>query len=272
MNYRHIYHAGNFADIFKHLVMWIAAEHLLQKDKGLLFLDAFAGCGIYDISSSQAQRTGEALDGAGRFMDAGNLSGDLLRFQSMIAPFWDRKTYPGSPLLLAQMMRAQDRLVANELHPEDYDSLQLTLGRFSAARTTRQDAYECVRALIPPEERRGLVLVDPPFEKKNEFELLVRQMKEWKKRWPTGCFMIWYPIKAHLPVDAFYEAATELGMHRTWAAEFLIHERDQPDTFNGCGVMLFNTPFQLPEKVEALAPVLCEMYQARMDMAWLSEE
>lgn len=272
MNYRHVYHAGNFADIFKHLMMVLAVDYLHLKDKGLLFLDAFAGCGLYDLTRDEAKRTGEFTAGIARLMAAPATNPDLRRYQDLVAAYWTRTTYPGSPLLLAELMRPQDRLVANELHPEDHATLDFTLGRFSNTRVTKQDAYEAIRANIPPAERRGLILIDPPFEKKNEFDLLVQQMLEWKKRWPTGCYMLWYPIKAHLPIDEFYELATELDMGRTWAAEFLLHPRAQPETFNGCGLLLFNAPFSLAEKISTLAPELCSLLGGRIDMKYLRDD
>lgn len=272
MNYRHLYHAGNFADVFKHLMMVIAVDHVRQKDKGALYLDAFAGCGLYDLNRSEAQRTGEYAAGIERVMAVPSVNADLRRYQDLIAPYWQRRTYPGSPLLLAELMRPQDRLIANELHPEDYETLKLSLGRFSNTRVIKSDAYEAIRANIPPLERRGIVLIDPPFEKKNEFELLVGQMLEWRKRWPTGCYMLWFPIKAHLPINEFYDIAAELGLNRTWVAEFLVHDRNQPDTFNGCGMMVFNTPFQLPEKIATLAPELAVLLKGKIEMNYLTEE
>lgn len=271
MNYRHIYHAGNFADIFKHLLMVLTVDYLQQKDKGLLFLDAFAGCGLYDLTRGEAKRTQEYTEGIARLMAAPATNPDLKRYQDLVAAYWSRTTYPGSPLLLAELMRPQDRLIANELHPEDHATLDFTLGRFSNTRVTKLDAYEAIRANIPPTERRGLVLIDPPFEKKNEFDLLVQQTMEWKKRWPTGCYMLWFPIKAHLPVDDFYDVAEALDMGRTWVAEFLLHPRAQEGTFNGCGMLLFNAPYELPAKIEALAPELCSLIGGRIETAYLRE-
>ncbi len=118
------------------------------------------------------------------------------------------------------------------------------------------DAYECIRAHIPPKERRGLVLIDPPFEEKDEFETLARQIRQWKKRWETGVFMLWYPIKEHLPVAALKDAARNLAFRRTWCVETLILPRDRLETLNGCGVLVFNAPYTVPERVEALLSVL----------------
>jgi 23S rRNA (adenine2030-N6)-methyltransferase len=164
--------------------------------------------------------------------------------------------YPGSPLLIARRLRPQDRLIANELHEPAFEALRLTLASFKNARAVQMDAYECIRAHIPPKERRGLVLIDPPFEEKDEFETLARQMRQWKKRWETGVFVLWYPIKGHLPAAALKDAARNLAFRRTWSVETLILPRDRRETLNGCGVIVFNAPYTMPERVEALLPVL----------------
>jgi len=256
MNYRHIYHAGNFADIFKHLILTMALGYLQNKDKGLFALDAFAGCGLYDLSSSQAQKTSEFQTGVAAFMEIGFANPDLTFFQNLLRPYWEKNRYPGSPRLIADMLRPQDRLIANELHPDDLASLKEALLLDAGAKTNAMDAYENIRSHIPPPERRGLVLVDPPFERKDEFEIIERQIGEWMKRWPSGCYMIWYPIKAASNQHLIFDAVQELNTPKTWVGEFLIHPRNTRDSFNGCGVVIINTPYQLPEKVKALSDAL----------------
>lgn len=274
MNYRHVYHAGNFADIFKHLILSMTLGYLQNKDKGLFVLDAFAGCGLYALTSEQAQKTQEYSDGVGAFMDISFQNPDLADFQSILKPYWEQNTYPGSPLLIADKLRPQDRLIANELHPEDLMTLKETLRGFENVKTLHLDAYESIRANIPPAERRGLVLIDPPFERKDEFQMLGRQIEEWVRRWSTGCYMIWYPIKAGTASHEMFDAAENLeGIKRIWISEFLIHPRNTRDSFNGCGVMMLNTPFQIPERVEALAPSLCSALQGlEITTQWLRED
>ena len=258
MNYRHIYHAGNFADIFKHLVFRMVLDYVQQKEKGAFVLDAFAGVGLYDLSSDQAQRTLEYEGGIAAFMQTAFSNADLGAFQDLVRKDFSLKLYAGSPVLAANMLRPQDRLIANELHPEDLIDLRVNLKTYKNASVTHQDAYEVIRANIPPKERRGIILVDPPFEKKDEFQLLVQQMAEWKKRWETGCDILWYPIKANAltQVDDLYAEAAALKINRTWVSEFMIRDRETPEGLNGCGLLIFNTPFQIPERVEALTPEL----------------
>lgn len=255
MNYRHIYHAGNFADVMKHLALCLVLDHMKKKDAPFCVIDAHGGIGLYDLHSEQAQKTREWEAGIGKF-DLGSADGDFSLYAETIAKDLSHKHYPGSPLIAARMLRSQDKLVANELHPEDVETLKTNLRGYQNARVTHLDAYECIRANIPPKEKRGVVLIDPPFEKTDEFETLSRQMEEWKKRFATGVFLLWYPIKANSGVDRMKQAASSLGLPRTWCVETMLYPRNQPLTFNGSGLILFNAPYQVPERMEALLPLL----------------
>jgi 23S rRNA (adenine2030-N6)-methyltransferase len=257
MNYRHIYHAGNFADVHKHLVFSMILDYLHQKDKGLLILDAFAGIGLYDLTRTEAQKTNEFEAGIAKIMATPAQNPDILKFQKLIHLFWAGKTYAGSPLIAAHMLRTQDRLIANELHPDDFEELCHNLRGFSGVKITHEDAYQSIRANIPPVERRGIVLIDPPFERPDEFEYLVKQMQEWKKRWATGIFMIWYPIKAGQPIKELHNVAEGLGLNRTWVSEILLQKRDNVGGLNGAGLLVFNTPFGIPERMTNLSQELC---------------
>lgn len=273
MNYRHIYHAGNFADVFKHLILHMVLEYLQQKDKGLLVLDAFAGLGLYDLASTESGKTGEFLEGVARLMANPAQNTDIKAFQATIAADWAQQKYAGSPVLAARMLRAQDRLIANELHPDDNPVLAHNLRGFTNARATLLDAYESIRANIPPPEKRGIVLIDPPFEKPDEFALLVKQMGEWQKRWATGCYIIWYPMKAGGQVQQLHKAAENSGFHHVWVTEYLLQKRDTAGGLNGCGMLLFNTPYGIPERVAALAPELSQLMGAGwVESRWLVTE
>lgn len=258
MNYRHIYHAGNFADVMKHLAVALVLDHLKKKKAPFCVIDAHGGIGRYDLASVQAQKTMEWQGGIGRFADVRDMPEDFALYYDMVKEGLGASVYPGSPVIAAHMLREGDRLIANELHPDDYGTLKETLARRRNVRVTNLDAYECIRGNIPPKEKRGLVLIDPPFEKIDEFQTLIRQMEEWKKRFPTGIFMIWYPIKAHLAVDGMKRAAISLGLHRTWCVETLLHPRRSEGTFNGCGLVVFNAPYRMPERFEAMLPFLRE--------------
>ena len=258
MNYRHIYHAGNFADVLKHAVLVLCLDYLQKKDGGLCLIDAHGGAGLYALGSEEAAKTGEWERGIGRLLGRTDAPADLQLYLDLIKPDLDARHYPGSPLIMARRLRGQDRLIAAELHEPTFEALHAALGPYKNARAMHMDAYECVRAHIPPKERRGLVLIDPPFELKDEFQTLARQMREWKKRWAAGVFLLWYPIKAHLPVAELKLAAGALAMRRTWVAEALILPRDRPESLNGCGVIVFNAPYTVPERTQALLPFLKE--------------
>lgn len=255
MNYRHIYHAGNFADVMKHMTLALVLDYMKKKETPFFFLDAHGGLGFYNLQSEQAEKTLEWKDGIGTF-EGTNHPEDFDIYFDLIRDDLKQGFYAGSPVLAARMLRAQDRYIANELHPEDYDTLKQNMRGFGNGNITHQDAYECIRANIPPAEKRGVILIDPPFEKKDEFEILVRQMKDWKKRFERGVFIIWYPIKAHLGVDALKQAARDLGVHRTWCVETYMHPKNQIGTFNGSGLIILNAPFTIPEQVTALLPYL----------------
>ncbi len=256
MNYRHVYHAGNFADVIKHIVLVLCLDYLQKKEGPLCIVDAHGGAGLYGLASEEAAKTREWERGIGRLESETAAPDDLKLYLDLVQEDLAARRYPGSPLLIARRLRPQDRLIANELHEPSFEALRSVLAPFGNARATRMDAYECIRAHIPPKERRGLVLIDSPFEEKDEFETLVRQMHQWKKRWATGVFLVWYPIKARSPAAAFKDAATELGLPRTWSVETLIYPPGRAITLNGCGVIVLNAPYTVPERIEALLPSL----------------
>jgi 23S rRNA (adenine2030-N6)-methyltransferase len=258
LNYRHIYHAGNFADVLKHIVLVLCLDYLQKKEGGLCIIDAHGGAGLYSLDSEEAAKTGEWRSGIGCLSGRQNVPPDLALYLDRVTEDLDRQRYPGSPLLAARVLRPQDRLIASELYPPAFEALQQVLTPYGNARATLMDGYECIRANIPPKERRGLVLIDPPFERKDEFQRLTRQMREWKKRWATGLYILWYPIKPHLPVAELKEAAQSLALPRTWCTEILIRPRDDAETLNGCGLIVFNAPYTVPDRVETLLPFLKE--------------
>lgn len=258
MNYRHAYHAGNFADVLKHVVLALCVEYLQRKDGPLCFIDAHAGAGLYDLGGEEAQKTAEWGSGVGRVWGREDAPAELGPYLGLIREEMEQGRYPGSPLMIARSLRPQDRLVASELHHETHEELQWLLRPYGGARTMAVDAYQCLRAHIPPRERRGLALIDPPFEQKDEFETLALQMEQWKKRWATGVYLLWHPIKAHQSVDALKNAARDLGLRRTWSVEALVAPRERWNAMNGCGVIVFNAPYSVPERVEALLPWLKE--------------
>ncbi len=258
MNYRHAYHAGNFADVLKHIVLLACLDYLQRKGKPLFVLDSHAGAGAYDLRAGEAAKTGEWERGVGRLEGLSGAPAALAAYLDAVRGDLAQGRYPGSPALIARGLRAQDRLVAAELHGETFTALKTALRPWRNAYAMRMDGYECARANLPPSERRGLVLIDPPYEERDEFATLARQMHEWKKRWATGVYIVWYPIKAQSPVATLHEAARALGLPRTWCVEALVNPRTHARLFNGCGLVVFNAPFTVPEEVASLLPRLQE--------------
>ncbi|MBC8050977.1 MAG: 23S rRNA (adenine(2030)-N(6))-methyltransferase RlmJ [Chitinophagales bacterium] len=273
MNYRHVYHAGNFADVLKHVALTLCLDYLLKKDGPLCIIDAHAGAGLYDLNSEEAARTGEWRKGIGLLLEAAAPPPDLEPYLGLVADDMRLGQYPGSPLLISRMKRTKDRLIACELHEPTFKTLRTVLEPTENKLVLWGNAYGCIRANLPPAERRGLVLIDPPFEKKDEFDTLIRQMTQWKRRWATGVFLLWYPIKAHLQVDELKAAARALGMPRTWFSEILVSPREQPNTMNGCGIIVFNAPYMAPERMEqSLAFMKASMSLHDISAGWLIED
>src|SRR5437868_3009455 len=207
MNYRHAFHAGNFADVLKHIVLTRILLYLQEKPAAFRVIDTHAGAGRYDLTGSEAERSGEWRTGIARIMQA--------RFSEkalpLVAPYLDivrafnakaeLKAYPGSPLIARALLRPQDRLTACEIEPGARKALIDALRRDTQARVVDLDGWTALNAFVPPNERRGLVLIDPPFEAKDEFERLADGFGEAFRKWPTGSYLIWYPVKSRRAAD-----------------------------------------------------------------------
>ncbi len=212
MNYRHIYHAGNFADVLKHAVLARLIRYLQKKDGAFRVLDTHAGIGLYDLSSEEAQKTGEWRDGIGKIMEAelapqvAELLEPYLSVIRELNPDGGMRFYPGSPKLSRMLFRPQDRLSAMELHPEDFARLHRLFEGDHHARITELDGWLALGAHLPPKEKRGIVLVDPPFEEDGEYERLVEGLVKAYRRFPGGTFCLWYPLKKGAPIKEFHES------------------------------------------------------------------
>jgi 23S rRNA (adenine2030-N6)-methyltransferase len=259
MNYRHAYHAGNFADVMKHAILALVIAGLKRKDTPFFALDTHAGIGAYDLEAPQAGKTGEYLNGIARVLEAPRPPAGLEPFLAVVRS-WNAggmlRRYPGSPELMRGLMRAQDRMALVELHPEDVETLR---ARFHGDRRVgihHLDGYTAAKGLLPPPERRGLVLMDPPFEVKNEFERLLAALRRARKLWPTGIYLAWYPIKGREAVDAFLGEVAAQGGPQALAAELLLRPAVDPFKLNGSGLLVINPPWQLRETLEEILPWL----------------
>jgi 23S rRNA (adenine2030-N6)-methyltransferase len=251
MNYRHAFHAGNFADCFKHALLLRLIEAMQRKEKGFLFLDTHAGTGRYDLRAGPAEKTGEWRDGIGRVLAARPPA--LAEYLGMVERLG---LYPGSPAIAAALLRAQDRLVACELHPEDAAALRREL---TGAAVHERDGYEALRAFLPPPEKRALVLIDPPYERPDEFEAVRKALVAAYAKFRSGVYVVWYPIKHRAPVREFFEAIRLSGMRDVITAEFLRRPALDPARLNGCGLLIVNPPYGFDVQAAPILPALEEV-------------
>ncbi|MCK0209321.1 23S rRNA (adenine(2030)-N(6))-methyltransferase RlmJ [Starkeya koreensis] len=290
MNYRHAFHAGNFADVVKHVVLARILAYLARKDAAFRVIDTHAGAGLYDLAGDEARRTGEWEGGIGAVLRA--------RFAppvaELLAPWLDAvravnvaaaddaelaarlRHYPGSPLIAQALTRPQDRLLFCETQPGVREALTEAVGRDARAKVLATDGWQALGAYLPPKERRGLVLVDPPFEEPGEFHRLAQGLAEAHRRWSTGIYALWYPIKDVRAVDAFRREIERAGIPKTLNVQFDLRAVRQADTMTGCGLIIVNPPFTLAEELRsvlsALAPVLATDGAGRVRVGWLTPE
>jgi len=259
MNYRHAYHAGNFADVVKHVALVAILLHLRKKDKAFRVIDTHAGAGLYDLGGDAATRTGEAAEGIAKLSDLTGAS-----FPLALSTYLDivRNTgpgrYPGSPLIAAQLLRATDKLMAIEKHPEEEGALASALAPFKNAKAVAADGYARLAALLPPPERRGLVLIDPPFEAEDEFAMIAEALASARKRFATGVYLIWYPIKSQAASDAL-AGEIRAGGPQDVARITIDIGRDakaDKDRLSAAGLLIVNPPFGFVEEMRAAAEVL----------------
>jgi len=289
MNYRHAYHTGNFADVMKHLTLVRVIEHLKLKKKPFRFIDTHAGAGLYDLGGDEAQRSDEWRTGIGALLTADTLEPSVALssgLEELVQPYFDAVRsfnvgavpvvdqaplrsgqddcsapatvarrlgyYPGSGLLARHLLRADDRMVLNELHPEDVVALRRSVGRDQRVRILDLDGWTVVKSTLPPKERRGVLLIDPPFELAGEFKRLEAALGEATSRFATGVSLLWYPIKAGGASENFVRQMTKAGHKRLLCAELLIRHRDHVPGLNGSGLLIHNPPYGLDVQLETL--------------------
>lgn len=257
MNYRHQFHAGNFADIFKHSLLVILLEALSRKDAPWCYFDSHAGAGLYNLQSDEARRGGEAASGIYRLWPVRAAApapvAALCAAVGAVNPGLDDgalpRFYPGSPLVAAARARASDRLVLAELRPEEAQLLRTHLRRDARAAVHLRDGYEMLKALTPPAERRGLVLLDPPFEQATEFVQILQALRVLHGRWPEGVGALWYPLKDPPAAQRFERELLRLKLRRVLLAEFRVTPPEVPG-FRACGMALINPPWQCEHAIE----------------------
>ena len=260
MNYRHAFHAGNFADVFKHAILLALLDALTGKAKPLCYLDTHAGRGRYALDGEQAAKTGEWRDGIGRLFDNAEPPAPLRRHVEAIRAFnpdGTLRAYPGSPLLAALALRPDDRLVLCETQHDEAAALRTLFHRDPRAHVHARDGYAALNALLPPPEKRGLVLIDPPFEaQEGEFTAIEAALGSAHARWPNGVYAVWYPIKTHRTIAPFHRHIVNGPFDEVLVAELLVHPDDSPLRLNGCGMLIANPPWKLDGTLAELLPAL----------------
>lgn len=265
MNYRHAFHAGSFADVFKHAVLCRVLHYLRAKPAAFRVIDTHAGAGLYDLTGPEASRSGEWHNGIEKFL-AATLPREVA---SLLAPYLDAivalnergrlRIYPGSPAIARAWLRPQDRLIACELEPNAAAALNRNLRGDSRIKTLAIDGWTALSAYVPPIERRGLVLVDPPFEQDSDFRRLSQGLAAAHRKWSTGIYMLWYPIKDRGEPDALAKRLRRLAIAKTLRAELIVAPMSDPSRLNGCGLILVNPPWRIVEELAILMPVLAKI-------------
>lgn len=262
MNYRHAFHAGNFADVLKHAVLAAVIELMQRKETAFRFIDTHAGIGIYDLDAATAEKTQEWRQGIGRILASaippaeGDVLAPFLRVVGEVGGGEPLRRYPGSPEIARRLLRPGDRMVVNELHPEDAKTLARRYAHDPQVRVLSLDGWQVLKAVLPPKERRGVTLVDPPFEKAGEFERLAAALVEAHRRFATGTVILWYPIKDIPAVETFARRVAGLGLDRILSVEMRVRPPASATVLSGAGLVVHNPPFGLIDKLEVIMPFL----------------
>jgi 23S rRNA (adenine2030-N6)-methyltransferase len=283
MNYRHAYHAGNFADVLKHVVLMMLVEHLKKKPAPFFYLDTHAGRGLYDLSEAQAQRSGEYKGGIGLLLEApaASLPPELAAYLGLVRASAGKghsaiTAYPGSPLIVARLRRAEDRLVLAETLPKEAAALRDALGRARRVSVIEGDGYAALKAQLPPRENRGLVLIDPPYESDAEFDRVLAGLELARGRWPTGTFCVWYPLTDRAGPLRFRRDLEQSGLSRVLDVRLSVLPADAQVGLAGAGLVIVNPPWQLDTRLKELLPVLHRLLSPEghggFEVEWLVPE
>ncbi|MFO6448187.1 23S rRNA (adenine(2030)-N(6))-methyltransferase RlmJ [Erythrobacter sp. NE805] len=275
MNYRHAFHAGNHADVVKHALLIALVRALQMKPGPLTLIDTHAGCGLYDLGGDEAQRTGEAAGGVLRaFADTDPLLEDYRAAVRAVNEADEPRLYPGSPRILAGLLREQDALILNEKHPEDARALRQAM-RGTAAAVHERDAYELWLAMLPTRTPRGLVVVDPPYEQTDERARITATLAAAHRKWAHGVTAIWFPLKDRAEHARWKDKLRQTGIPKLLAIEHWLHDTDLPTGLNGSGLFVVAPPYAftqaLPPLLEALRTALApEGHRGKTGAEWLN--
>ncbi|MFP3515889.1 23S rRNA (adenine(2030)-N(6))-methyltransferase RlmJ [Pseudomonas sp. SIMBA_077] len=278
MNYRHAFHAGNHADVLKHIVLTRLIALMSRKEQPFAYLDTHAGLGLYDLQGDQATRTGEYLEGVARLWERKDLpavTADYMHVLHKMNPDGELRYYPGSPELARRLARSQDRVLLNEKHPEDGVMLKANMKGDRRVAVHLGEGWHVPRALLPVAEKRAVMLIDPPFEKLDEMQRCVESLKDAISRMRQTVVAIWYPIKDKRQLRRFYQDLAASGAPKLLQVELFVHPLDTPNSLNGSGLAIANPPWGLEEELRELLPWLAKTLgqtQGGWQMEWLIAE
>jgi 23S rRNA (adenine2030-N6)-methyltransferase len=282
VNYRHAYHAGNFADVLKHVVLVGLIEALKQKQKPFRYLDTHAGSARYSLTSVEAEKTREFASGIAPLLALSHLPSLLHIYLNVVRSFnvglgSTLHIYPGSPLIAAALLRDSDRISACELQPDEARRLKAEFATDSRVECHQRNGYEALRALLPPKEKRGLVLIDPPYEAQlDEYDAILAGLLDAHQRWPTGIYAVWYPIKLRQDAEIFYRRLASMPYPNILVAELCLHQPTTALRLNGCGMVILNPPYRFDHTLAEILPTLTKaLEQSRYgthDLRWLKRD
>jgi 23S rRNA (adenine2030-N6)-methyltransferase len=262
LSYRHAFHAGNFADVLKHSVLTLVLEYMTRKDKGFYYIDSHSGAGMYQLEDEYAQKTGEYKDGIAKLIDNEDLPEalqpyiDLVKDINQAEQSDELALYPGSPGIARQFTRRQDSAHLFELHPADIEHLQAYSQRWNKSHVKQSDGYQGVLGLVPPPSRRGVVLIDPPYELKEDYLKAVRTIVNAYKKFATGTYILWYPVVKRELVEQMQDAFTKSDVRNLLQVEFCQKADTQEYGMTGTGLFIVNPPWQLNSQLAEILPYL----------------
>ena len=260
LSYRHSFHAGNHADVLKHIVLMLIIESLQQKDKGFYYLDTHSGAGRYRLFSPEAEKTAEYMEGIGRLWQRDDLPEEVDRYVKLIRKLnyggKELRYYAGSPLLAANLLRPQDRALMMELHPSEFPLLRNNFKEFENVTVKIGDGFQQVKATLPPKERRGLVLIDPPYELKEDYDLVVKAIEEGYKRFATGVYAIWYPVVLRQQTKRIVKGLEATGIRKILQIELAVRPDSDQRGMTASGMIVVNPPWTLEQQMKSILPYL----------------
>ncbi|AMG03344.1 23S rRNA (adenine(2030)-N(6))-methyltransferase RlmJ [Vibrio mimicus] len=259
LSYRHSFHAGNHADVLKHIVQSLILNSLQQKEKPFVYHDTHSGVGRYDLTHEWSEKTGEYKQGIARLWQQDNIPAELDSYLDAIRQLNQGETlryYPGSPLVARAHLREQDRMVLTELHPSDYPLLEQEFHRDRQVSIYKEDGFARLKASLPPQERRGLVLIDPPYELAKEYRDVVQAIAQSYKRWATGIYAIWYPVVNRCDIDDMLEGLQGLGIRKILQIELGVSPDTNERGMTASGMIVVNPPWTLESQMQTILPFL----------------